>query len=360
MPKVVITCLLALFLKGSYAQLFVARDTITVIENGAALKMPWANGLNFSNLSNIDLNYDGRMDVVAFDRINLFGVGRFRCFIQTPIAGTYSSNPNLSYSFPQVSNWAMCVDYDGDGKEDLFCSTSAGIKVYKNTGNSIIGLQFTLYKNLLYTNYGPSHTNLYAASNGIPGISDIDNDGDIDILTYDPAGIMIEYHKNMSVALYSHYDSLDQFQAMTMCWGDIIENNCAIAMGQTCQPVFAVKEVKDYWQKSLHSGSCLTCLDSDGDGDKDILAGDIGCNIALYGHNNGTSATAQITQTTNAYPNFPITPNTVNINLNNFPCSYNLYIDGDNKKDLVASPNANGGENTQCIWYFKNASTTST
>src|SRR6185503_8646336 len=103
MQKVVITLLLTLFLRASFAQLIIARDTITVIENGSTLKMPWANGLNYSNLSNIDLNYDGKLDVVAFDRVNLFGVGKFRCFIQTNIAGTYSANPMLSYSFPPAS-----------------------------------------------------------------------------------------------------------------------------------------------------------------------------------------------------------------------------------------------------------------
>jgi hypothetical protein len=360
MRKIAIFCLFSLFIENASAQLLVSRDTINVIENGVTLKMPWGNGLNFSNFSNIDLNYDGKMDVVAFDRINLFNIGRFRCFVQTSTPGTYSVNPNLSYSFPPVSNWAICIDYDGDGKNDIFCSTSAGIKVYRNTGSISNGLQFTLYKNLLYTWYGPTQTNLYAASNGVPGISDVDNDGDIDVLTYAPAGIMIEYHKNMSVETYGHNDSLNIFNVDTMCWGGVIENNCAISMGNSCTAVGNAKLVQEYWQKSLHSGSCLTCLDSDGDGDKDIIAGDIGCNIALYGHNGGSAALAQITQTSNTYPNFPVTSNTTNINLNNFPCSYNLYVDGDNKKDLIASPNANGGENTACVWYYRNASTTNT
>jgi hypothetical protein len=361
MRKIAIFSLFSLFIANASAQLLVSRDTINVIENGSTLKMPWGNGLNFSNFSNIDLNYDGKMDIVAFDRINLFNVGRFRCFVQTSTPGTYSVNPQLSYSFPPVSNWAMCLDYDGDGKNDIFCSTSAGIKVYKNTGNGTNGLQFTLHKNLLYTNYGGTITNLYAASNGIPGLSDIDNDGDIDVLTYAPAGIMIEYNKNLSVETYGHNDSLNLFEVDTLCWGGVIENNCAIAMGNSCTSTGFVKPYPEYWQKSnLHSGSCLTCIDSDGDGDKDIIAGDIGCNIALYGHNGGTAATAQITQTSNSYPNFPATSNTININLNNFPCTYNLYVDGDTKKDLIASPNANGGENTACVWYYRNASATNT
>ena len=52
--------ILFLFSKDSIGQLFVARDTICVIENNYVLKMPWANGINYSNISSTDLNYDGK------------------------------------------------------------------------------------------------------------------------------------------------------------------------------------------------------------------------------------------------------------------------------------------------------------
>ena len=70
----------------SFSQLPVARDTITVIENNHVLKMPWANGINFSNVSNIDLNFDGKKDIVVFDRTN-YSAGRFRCFINIGNSG---------------------------------------------------------------------------------------------------------------------------------------------------------------------------------------------------------------------------------------------------------------------------------
>lgn len=341
------------------AQLMVARDTINVIENGKSLKMAWGNGINHSNVSNIDLNYDGKMDIVAFDRINLFGVGRFRCFLQTT-PGTYTANTSLSYSFPFITQWAVCLDFDGDTKADIFCSTSAGIKVFKNTGSIGTGLQFTLFKSLINTKYGPTETNLYAASNGMPGIADIDGDSDLDVLTFSPAGVIIEYHKNMSVETYGHNDSLNKFEVVTLCWGNVIENNCTISTNQTCTPVALLTKIKEYQDKSLHAGSCLTCIDTDSDGDKDLIFGDISCNIALYGHNNGSVSNALLTQTTNAYPNFPATSNTVNINISNFPCTYNVEVDGDGKKDLIACPNVNGGENTASMWYYRNTSPTNT
>ena len=93
-------------LKSMIAQLAIARDTITVIENGYVLKMPWANGINFSNVSNMDLNGDNKKDLVVFDRLNLYGVGRFRCFINIGSAGQtkYKEDWYQSYLFPQVTN----------------------------------------------------------------------------------------------------------------------------------------------------------------------------------------------------------------------------------------------------------------
>jgi len=344
---------------ASYAQLTVSRDTISVLENGYTLKMPWGNGINYANISNIDLNYDGRMDVVAFDRINLYGVGKFRCFVQTAALGTYTINHQYSYQFPFTVYWALCLDYDTDGKADIFCSTPAGIKVYKNTGSVLTGLQFTLEKSILYSNYPPgiNLANIYAASNGVPGISDIDNDTDLDILTFSPSGNLIEFHKNLSVETYGHNDSLNKFQIANNCWGEINQTNCGIAPGQTCSPVVPKFSIPD---TNRHAGSCLTCVDTDGDLDKDLIIGDLGCNITLYGHNTGSLNYAIITQTTNQYPNFPAVANTTQIAINNFPCTYYVDVDGDNRKDLVASPNANGGENYQSVWYYRNTSLTST
>jgi hypothetical protein len=222
------------FSGGWQAQLFIARDTIPVIENGKILKMPWAGGINFSNVSSIDLNMDGKKDLVVFDKINLFSVGRFRCFIHSGLAGqaTYSCNPELSYKFPPASNWAILKDYNCDGKEDIFCSTSAGIMVYRNTSTTA-GLSFVLAKSLLYTTFPSGPVNLYASVNAIPGIEDIDGDGDLDILTFAPQGVVVEYHKNMSKETYSTCDSLN-YEISSGCWGNIMENNCTVTMNFTC------------------------------------------------------------------------------------------------------------------------------
>lgn len=349
---------------SSYAQLLVARDTINVIENNYTLKMPWGNGLNYANVSSMDVNFDGKKDIVAFDRLNQFATGRFRCFINIGNAGqtSYSACPECSYYFPQVSNWAVLRDYNCDGKEDIFCWTSAGIKVYKNVSVAPT-LSFTLIKSLIYSDVNPSGTpflvNLYASSNGLPAISDMDGDGDLDVLTFAPQGAMVEYHKNLSVETNGNCtsDSLI-YELADNCWGKFSEGGCSVVFNQSCAPVKGV--LGSVTEKTYHSGATLMAFDRDGDGDKDIILGDIACNVAEYLNNTGSATNALITDTTKLYPNFPNKNTTTQIKINNFPSAYYLDADGDNKNDLIVSPNSFGSENYKNIWLYKNTSSTNT
>lgn len=358
MIKKYLPFLLIFITKLGSAQLLVARDTICVIENGSTLKMPWANGINYSNVSNIDLNFDGVKDIVVFDKANQFAMGRFRCFIKTGLPGTitYSANPDLSYNFPVATDWATLVDYNCDGKEDIFCSTTGGIKVYKNVSTTLTGVSFQLIKSLIYSDYDPSAAssmaNLYVSSVGVPGIIDADNDGDLDILTFNVGGFQVELHKNLRVETGGSCDSLN-YEIATFCWGKIYENSCTVQFNQNC--VF--RRLADNYtiNNTLHAGSCLTCLDTDGDFDADLLMGDIGCNVVQYLKNSGTTTNALIVDTTKLYPTAA-----TQIKLNTFPCTYYVDVNGDSKKDLIATPNAFGSENYKSVWYYNNSSTTNT
>ncbi|MDO9000268.1 MAG: FG-GAP-like repeat-containing protein [Bacteroidota bacterium] len=355
----------AFLAQKSFAQLLVARDTITVIENNYVLKMPWANGVNYSNVSNIDLNFDGKKDLVVFDKINQFSVGRFRCFINNGSAGQikYIAAPDLSYSFPNTVNWGVCLDYNCDGKEDLLCSVNGGIKVYKNVSTPSLGINFVLEKAIVYSDFNPlgvpSIAPLYASTIGVPGFADIDGDGDIDILTFSSGGFYLEYHKNMSIEKGYGCDSLI-YQLQDACWGKITEQSCSVSLNQC-----PLKPISDQFfppnnKQPLHAGSCLMCFDSNGDNLLDLIMGDISCNTVQYASNTGSVTNAVISDTTKLYPNYPNKNSTTQIKMNNFPCTYYVDCDGDGKKDLVATPNAFGSENFNSLWYYKNASTTNT
>ncbi|MBL7912298.1 MAG: T9SS type A sorting domain-containing protein [Bacteroidia bacterium] len=363
MFKYIIIASFTLFAKLSIAQLLVARDTITVIENNYVLKMPWTNGVSSSNVSNMDLNYDGKPDVVVYDKVTQFSVGRFRCFINVGAPGQtkYVSDPDLSYRFPFVSNWAVCLDYNCDGKEDLFCSVNGGISVYKNIGNATTGINFVLVKAVINSDFNPSGPPsigpLYASTIGVPGLADLDGDGDIDILTFSSGGYYVEHHKNMSKEMYGHCDSL-VYEEAAACWGKISEQSCTIALNQCSLNIAPNPNVQPIAKR--HAGSCLMCIDANNDNLMDLVMGDISCNTVQFAHNTGTVAHAVISDTTMQYPNYPNKNNTLRIKMDNFPCAYYVDCDGDGKKDLVASPNTYGSENVTSMWYYKNTSLTNT
>jgi hypothetical protein len=193
---------------------------------------------------------------------------------------------------------------------------------------------------------------------GLPGIGDIDGDGDLDILTYSVFGIKIEYHKNMSMELYGNADNL-VFKMVDDCWGDMQENSCVVYLSQCPYPKLYNTLINGDANKIAHSGSCIMCIDNDGDGDKDLVLGDVSCTTVEYVDNVGSSSNAHIGDTTKLYPNYPSKGNTTVIKMNSFPCTYNLDVDNDGKKDLLASPNiVAGAENYQSVWYYKNTSST--
>ncbi len=362
--RLFISSFLLLIISKVTAQLPVAPDTISVLSSNYCLKMPWAGGINAASFSNIDLNYDGKMDLVLYDKMNNSALGAFKCFENIGLPGEtkYKYNHKLTQKFPRSYYWALLYDYDYDGKADLFCSATGGIQVYKNVGNATTGLQFVMTYSLLYSNYNPTGppaiSNIYTSPVGLPAITDIDNDGDLDILTFSPTGIHIEYHKNKSKELYGHSDSL-KFELADPCWGNISENACTVNLNDCPNRPFDVSEYLKT-ANNRHAGACLMCLDSDSDGDKDLIIGDISCQTIEYCHNTGTIADALLSDTTKLYPNYTNQSNTTQIAMNPFPCTHYVDVDNDNVMDLVAAPNAFSGENVTSVWLYKNTSATPT
>ncbi|GAB4206292.1 MAG: hypothetical protein Fur0023_16010 [Bacteroidia bacterium] len=348
------------FLKSLLAQLPVGYDTLSIFENNKILYSPTCGGLNYSNIFTGDINGDGKQDLIVYDKIHFFNYGEVKCFLNfgNVNESKYRYDYYISKSFPKLYNWAVFKDFNNDGKTDIFTSTTGGIKVYKNTSGTAFSVSFQLFKTILYSDYNPNGSPLnapiYASSAGMPAIDDIDNDGDLDILTFSSTGFSVEYHINKSQELYGHSDSLI-FELQENCWGNFSEGNCSATLNNCTNKIYLPDNSQN---KIYHSGSCLTCIDIDKDNDKDILLGDVSCNDIIFLYNTGTSTNAIISDTTKLFPNYPGKNTTLLLKIKNFPCTYYNDFDNDGKKDIVASPNLSGGENYNCFWFYKNIGNT--
>src|SRR5690606_18993562 len=121
--------------------------------------------------------------------------------------------------------------------------------------------------------------------------TDVDGDGDLDILTFDVNGGCMEWHRNLSMELYASCDSL-VFTRVTANWGNFVESSSSgsISLNDSCNKPPGILP-----GKLRHSGSSSLAIDIDGDGDKDLILGDIdGSNLSLL-INGGSLSSALIT-----------------------------------------------------------------
>ncbi|RLD46273.1 MAG: hypothetical protein DRI86_03550, partial [Bacteroidetes bacterium] len=174
-------------------------------------------------------------------------------------------------------------------------------------------------------------TNVYVSSVDFPSFSDVDFDGDMDILTFQVLGTYIVYYKNYSMEMYGVPDSLE-FKVADNCWGKFAESETsnAVTLDSYC-----------YWKSSKsesksnikHTGSTLLSLNLNGDTLMDLILGDVDFFNLIGLVNGGTRDSAHIISQDTAFPfyNQPI-------DLITFPLVNYIDIDNDNIKELIVSP----------------------
>jgi len=348
---------------------FEHQDSIIVNKNGETLEFPWAGGLSYAQFSDIDFDFDGDLDLFVFDRSS----DNIRVFLQKELGGIkyYELSYNAAAFFPSdVRYRATMIDYNQDGKNDLFCYGIGGIKVYKNVGDAINGLQWEVAKNLLYSDNWGANLNLYVSSADIPAIVDVDGDSDIDVLSYHIGGQHLQYHKNMSMENYGIPDSLE-FVLMNECWGTFREdvNTNSLFLNDNTPPCTQgnlpnaesptqnpnQEKLKPTEQTPKHAGSTILALDYDNNGVKDLVLGDVSfgnLNLLINGGTNVNTNSPMIS----VDPLFP--SNSTPINLEIFPAGFYVDVDFDGMKDLIVGTNAkNVSENETSILFYKNTGT---
>lgn len=363
---------------GSYSFQYDQRPPVTI--NGRTLLNPWVGGLNAVQYATVRLNDDARDDLVVFDRTS-DKISTFLA-VDNPAGGIrWQYAPEYETAFPTVRSWMALVDYDGDGRNDLFTTGLNGVRVLRNESqNGRISFR-TVVDPLLTFGLSQTTIPLFVTGADIPAITDYDDDGDIDIITFDGGGDLIAYQQNMSVERTGKKDGLDFKRMGGSCWGHFSKQFCNdFVFGVQCDdgagrigvgpdetvpappvlnrsPTNAVSR-KNAIAKPLHTGNTLTVLDADGDGRKDLLFGFVTCeNIALLRNSGPNSDKANFTSFDSLFPAqnpilFPA-----------FGATFVLDADGDGRKDLLASPNVGSNENRAFDfqasgWFYKNVGTT--
>lgn len=347
---------------------------------GGQYQMPWAGGINFSQWSNLDVDADGDQDLFCFDRSgnevtileNLGGMP-----VQYQVTRDYES----VYPLNDLHDWALLRDYNCDGKPDIFSYGLGGARVFRNTSSGST-LSFQLVTNLVYSNYQPTISNLYITQVDVPGIEDIDYDGDLDFITFSIFGSYLEYHRNLSMELYGTCDSLE-FEIRNRCWGFFSESvsDNTVNLDDSCdynvpnpelppQPgshpglddrtflptPFASDDddaVFAHMKSAAHVGSTITPIDLDADSVRDVLLGDvIFANIVALS-NDGTVDNNHMAAQDIAFPSYDVP-----VNLEIFPCAYYVHVDNDGKRDLICGANNTTlANNFQSVWYYRNTGT---
>lgn len=319
---------------------------IEVDVDGKLLTLPWAGGLNSVQVNTMDLNGDGKEDLVLFDRT----ANKLITFLH--LNNKFVLAPEYEALFPaEVTQWILLRDFNCDGKKDIFTSDPFGIKAFVNTtkgGEELTWRPFNPGFPLLTKGF-TGNINLKANESDIPAIDDIDSDGDLDILNVRFVGIgSVEFHKNLSIERSGNCDSL-QLERITQTFGKFEECSCGIfAFGETCAELNG--------GRTQHAGGkAMLTLDLDNDGDKEILFSEEDCARVYMLENEGSKDDALMTTAVR----YPVT---APIAFLNFPAPFLEDVDHDGLKDLIASPNLYtrntlGIDFNHSVWFYKNTGT---
>lgn len=325
---------------------------IQVSESGFQMSFPFAGGMDQPQFNEYDLDGDGTQDLLVFDRAGYEIIP----FLNGGTANTvdYDFAPRYEEEFPdELAHYAVFRDFNCDGKPDIFTNNGDFIRVYENvsTGSTFA---FNIWSDTLMQDNSSTIAPIIVSSFDVPGIEDIDDDGDYDILTFDPAGNFLYWEKNLSMENTGNCNGME-FTRADACWGKFQESaqGSGISMNITCR-VAIPGSIHNPQTGSVHAGSTVAIFDEDGDGIKDIVLGDLTSNSLTYLHNGGTLGNALIDNVHTSFPNYD-TPAI----LDNFPGAYFLDVNNDGMKDMIVAPNSTAATfNFQNVWYYQNVSTT--
>jgi Secretion system C-terminal sorting domain/FG-GAP-like repeat len=316
-------------------------------KNAQILPNATAGGTNAPQFSAADLNNDGLKDLVVFDRVGEI----FTTYLNngSTSAMPYRLAPEYAKNFPKCSYWSLLRDFNCDGIADMYTNRPNGVRVYRGYYQNN-QLKFALRNDYLLYNdpYTLFDTNLYVNQIDIPNISDMDNDGDLDIAVFSAGGSYVDYYKNVSIEMGYGCDSL-YYKMVDDCWGRFQESqlNSTITLSPRKDSCLGRAD----YLGGRHPGSTLTCFDADGDQDKDALVGDISGYSLLFLRNGLNKDTAYFNFQS---PQYPAPNGATNLA---FPAAYFLDTNNDGKRDLIVATNEVKINENYLVYEYRNIGT---
>ncbi len=345
-------------------------SSFPLTENGKTYAMPWAGGMNLPQFSEVDLNNDGIMDLVSYDREGDVA----STFINGGTAGLvdYDYAPEYMSRMPEEAlNFMLFRDYNCDGIQDIFgmhdlLGYGIVLTVWKGSYDVNDTIQFVRVKDQLkYDNSGWGLYTMFIFNTDLPAIDDIDGDGDLDIFAFN-SGVdfpfNVSWYKNISVEDGNNCDSLD-FVLENVCWGQFEESgdSSIINFSPSVDSCYnnanynSIISGDDYSRNSRngrHIGANLTSLDFNGDNVKDMALGSVMFkNVNMI---SGVEINDSVLINTQDY-HFPSYDRPIDIY--SFVSTFFLDVNNDGITDMLACPSEKGiGEAVQdsVVWFYQN------
>ncbi len=349
---------------------FSSFDCDVTVE-GKVLAYPFTGGFDAPQFSQGDFNQDGILDLFVFDRRG--DVSMMFEYSGNGLSNGYSFTRDNKENIPStLSSFAKMRDYNRDGLADIFAGPpSTAISLYEAYLEQDGEIKYRLRRMgrteeqaaVIYYEASSGTFNLPVPSSDIPDIIDVDNDGDLDILSFDTNGTFVTFYENRQMDKNLPNDTMDfglisnlppELRVGDRCFGKFREAtlDATILLSPNpddCSTGFT--DSNENAEKSgPHAGSTIMAFDNDNDGDLELLLGDLNTSSLVFLENGGTADNAWMTSVSDSFPMYDrssITPQ--------FAASYLVDVDNDGLSDIITSVNnPNKTLNVNNINFYKN------